>query len=137
LKNNSVGHLKQSIDKHDIDCCSETFDDFDLEDCTLKHIISLSQLSWDPSLALVGKIVDQIWKTFSSDGGRWDEGEVLIKILVLPIQTGVQRLFSKGKNSLLVSILKLIPGMVSLRFKSISGVAVLLSLPSIKSINLV
>jgi len=86
LQNDCVLNLKESIDKEDIDCGTETLDNFDFKDSALEFFL-LCELFADPSLALMNEVSHQVGKTFTCNTRSWHETNVLVLIWVLVIDT--------------------------------------------------
>lgn len=136
LKDNSVRYLQKTVNEDNIDCSTETFNNFDFENCAIEGVFFI-QLLWNSSLTLVNQVRHEIRKTFTRDGWCWYETNKFIDIFVLPIQAGIETLFSKSQGSFFKSILELIFNEASLISKRILDSVVFLSFPLVTSIDLV
>lgn len=125
LEDDGVRHLNDTVNKHNINCSSETFDNLDFEHSAIKAVVLLVQLLWDSFLALSGKISDQIWKTFTSDGRCWHKTDILINIGVFPVDACIETLLSESEGGLLKSVFELGYRVSCLGIKGVSGVRVL------------
>ena len=93
-KDNCVSNIESSIDKNNIDGCTVTFDNLDFKDRALELFLFL-QLVLEVCLAKVGDERNQIGKTFTSDGWSWAEWDIRLRVIILPIEAGIDTFLSK------------------------------------------
>ena len=136
LQNDGVLNLDETVEQHDINGGSETFDDLDLQDRAFK-LVSFVELLRNTQLTHVAQVSHQIWKAFSSDGASRTKGDVLLYVFVLPVETSVIALLSECNNGLLSPLLELVKGVLWLHIQRVPNVVVFGTLPLVASVYLV
>jgi len=136
LNDDCVLDFEDTIYEGNINGGTETFNNFDFEDCALK-IISLLQLSRNSLLACLRQIGHQIGKTLTSNGRGWDQTDVLFSVGILPIWAHIKTFLSKFKNNGVHSLLEFVLGVGSLNSKRISEISIIFRFPLVASVDLV
>lgn len=98
--------MHDTIRQNDVDGCSKTLDDLDLEDGTFE----LGQVHEPLAHTLLRQLNEQhdhVWDTLSSDGGGGHKRDVSTKVLVLIVQNRVETLFGESQLSGLETVLEL------------------------------
>ena len=111
-------------------------DDLDFQDRALELLLLL-QLVLEVCLAQIGYEGDQVGETLTGDGRGGAQGHVGLRVIVLPIEAGIDALLSEGKDGLVQAVLELVLGRGILGVKGVTHVVEGLCLPLIDSINLV
>jgi hypothetical protein len=134
--NDRVSFVENTVGKDDIDGCSETLDDLDLEDGTLESGDVHEALSH----ALLSELDDEhqhVGNTLTGVSRCRDERDVLREVLVLVVRKGVESLLGEGEDrvgeTLFVFVLD---GLLLLRERVLETV-VLDGLPTVETIDLV
>jgi len=136
LNDDCVLDFEDTIYEGNINGGSETFNNFDFEDCALKFI-SLLQLSRNSLLASLRKICHQIGKTFTSNGRGWTQADVFISVSIFPIWAHIETFFSELKNNSVHSLLEFLLSVGSLGGKRVSEISILYRFPFVASVDLV
>jgi hypothetical protein len=133
---NRVSLVQDTVRKDDIDRCSETLDNLDLEDGTFERRDVHEALGH----ALLGELDDEhehVGHTLTGVSGSRDERDVLGEVLVLVVRQSVETLLGEGDDCVGETLLVLVlDGLLLLRQRVLETV-VLDRFPTVKTIDLV
>ena len=105
--NNLVAFVQDTVGKHNVQCCTETFDDLDFEDRAFEFG-DVHELSSHPLLRQFDDQHEHIWNTFPSESGCRNERDVPCEVCVLVVRYGIERLLGESQDCLAETLSELI-----------------------------
>lgn len=128
-----------TVNKNAIDCCSVTFDHLDLHNCAVELVFLDFNFFNDSGnwCCILDQKRQNIRNTFSCDSWSWNQRNVVIRILNVPIHIGVISLHVKFCNNFLVLGVKIMLSLGLLSLQSCEWWRIIDRFPSITSVNFV
>ena len=99
----SVAFMQNTIGEDDVNGGTETLDNLYFQHRTLE-LRKVHESLAHTLLREVDQKHDHIGNTFSSNGGRRDQGNITSEVLVLVVQNGIETLLGEGDSRLLTTI---------------------------------